>query len=180
MVHSLTDTLIDFFFRQPHVFRTKCNIFCHGFLKKLVLRILEDEADALTKPLAVHIFAVDIFTVDQDLTLGGLQKAVKVLHKGGFTAAGVTAQSDELSIFDAQIDMIKCFAFKGTALRINVGYLFQFDGHSSLHTSFVMSSTVRMPGGSGIPSFRRSLASDAMGGTSRCICCISLTCEKTS
>ena len=91
VVHSLTDPLIDFFFRQPHVFRTKCNIFCHGFLKKLVLRILEDEADALTKPFAVHIFAVDIFTVDQDLTLGGLQKAVKVLHKGGFTAAGVTA-----------------------------------------------------------------------------------------
>ena len=105
--HGITNPLINFGSGQSLVFRAESDILRNGLLKKLIFRILENQADPLTQGTTIDMLTVQVLTVNQNLAGGGLEQAVEMLYEGRFTAAGMADDPDKFSVFDPERNIIQ-------------------------------------------------------------------------
>ena len=98
------------------VFRAEGDILGDGLLKQLVFRILEDQSDPLSKGAPVHMLAVQVFSVDEDLPGGGFEQPVQMLDKRGFAAAGMADDADEFPVVNAEGHIVEGDRAQGASL----------------------------------------------------------------
>ena len=117
-------TLFYFILRKAHVFRSECNILIHGFLKKLIFRILKHQSHHFAHLFQIRSGLCYITAVYNNSPRGRRYKCVKMLNKSGFSRACVTYNRGEASAFYLKIYIFKRSLFKRHALLIYIIKIF--------------------------------------------------------
>ena len=112
---------VDLVFVQTHVFGTEGHVGVHRFFKQLVLGVLEHQAYGEPGGPGHLLGLKNILAVDEDAARGGLQKAVEMLDQGGFSAAGVSDEADELALPGGKAHIVHRFFLEGGPDAVNVG-----------------------------------------------------------
>ena len=113
------------------IFGAEGDVLVYRFLKQLVFGVLEQQPYPLAQRAAVSALLVDIFAVHQHAARGGGKQPVQVLRQGGFAAAGVADQRQQLAILDGKINILQRVGLEGAAGLVNMGQVFNLYRHFS-------------------------------------------------
>ena len=91
-----------------------------------MLRVLEYQSHLAPQLFFLKIVIVNIFSVKINMTGGCLDQTVQMLHQRGFTGAGMSNQTDKLSVGNFQTDIIQCFYGKGGIVSVYMTYMIQY------------------------------------------------------
>ena len=93
-----------------------------------MIRILKYQPYFVTKLLHIIVFIVDILTIYIDMTARRAKQAVEKLRQRGFTGTGMSDDSDELSLFNFQINIFESLNPIRSALTVTVIYFIKYNG----------------------------------------------------
>ncbi len=85
---------------ETEVFEGKRDFFLDGFAEKLVVGVLEDEADVSGESGDAGFGG--FHAVYSDAATDGFQQAVEVFDEGGFACAVLPHDGDEFAVFDGE------------------------------------------------------------------------------
>ena len=88
---------VDFLRTQSHILGAESDILVHRLLKKLVFRVLEHQAHPKARLASCFLVRPNVYTIQQNLSGGGLQQTIQLLHQCGFTGAGMTDDTHKFS-----------------------------------------------------------------------------------
>ena len=117
---GLPDTAVNLFFVQTHILGAEGNVPVDRLLKELILRVLEHQSHPEPGLPGQLLVRPDVHPVQKHLAGGGLQKAVHLLHQGGFSGACMSDNADKLSGFQGKGDIVQSLVLKGRARTVNV------------------------------------------------------------
>ena len=112
---SFPDTAVDLLRLQTHIFGAEGNILVHSFLEKLILRVLEHQANPEPRLPGGCLIRPDALAIQQNIAGGGLQQAVQMLHQGGFAGACMSDDAHKFTPVQGEIHILQCLMLKGRA-----------------------------------------------------------------
>ena len=110
--------------RFPLISGAEGDVLIDGFLKKLVLRILEHQPHLETDGAYILRLGPNVLPLQQNLPGRGLQQTVHVLNQGGFPRAGVADDTQELPRFHGKTDVLHRAAPEGRPGAVGMGQVF--------------------------------------------------------
>ena len=93
-----------------------------------MIRILKYQSYFVTKLLHIIVFIVDILTIYIDMTARRAKQAVEKLRQSRFTGTGMSDDSDELTLFNFQINIFESLNLIRSALTVTVIYFIKYNG----------------------------------------------------
>ena len=109
------------------ILRAETHIRKHINLKELMLRVLEDQPHLTPQLLHGEIFPVDISSIKINPPACSPDQAVQMLDQGRFSRAGMSDETDKLTVRDLQVDILQSVNLISGIFCICIIYIFDFN-----------------------------------------------------